>query len=24
MIFPENRYRRALSDIAQFIVERDR
>ena len=23
-IFPDNRYRRALSDIAQFIVERDR
>ncbi|HKQ76745.1 MAG TPA: polyprenyl synthetase family protein [Blastocatellia bacterium] len=24
LIFPDNRYRRALSDIAQFIVERDR
>jgi octaprenyl-diphosphate synthase len=24
MIFPDNRYRRALNDIAQFIVERDR
>jgi octaprenyl-diphosphate synthase len=23
-IFPDNRYRRALNDIAQFIVERDR
>jgi octaprenyl-diphosphate synthase len=24
MIFPDNRYRRALNDIAQYIVERDR
>lgn len=24
MVFPDNRYRRALNDIAQFIVERDR